>query len=377
MSGLRIQRPRRVLMTADTVGGVWTYALELARALSSSEVEILLATLGAPPSQSQLQAASRLQNIRVVSASFRLEWMTDPWDDVARAGDWLLDLEQEHAPDIVHLNGYVHAALPWAAPRVVVAHSCVLSWWRATRGGDAPEKWGRYAEAVREGLLAADRVIAPTRAMLDALIAHYGPLPRAGVIYNARDASVFRPLPKDEFVLGAGRLWDEGKNVQALADVAPGLPWPVLLAGECQGPEGQRVSPGGAGLLGPVAESQMARLLGRAAIFAHPARYEPFGLCALEAALSGCALVLGNIPSLRELWEGVALFAPPNDKAALAHAITRLIRQPHELARRGQRARERALLLEPAAMAEAYLSVYEGVIASRALVGIGFQESRL
>ncbi len=31
-----------------------------------------------------------------------------------------------------------------------------------------------------------------------------------------------------------------------------------------------------------------------------PARYEPFGLSVLEAALSGCALVLGDIPSLRE-----------------------------------------------------------------------------
>src|SRR5436190_23853133 len=39
--------PQRVLMTADTVGGVWTYALELARVLCEQEVEITLATMGA------------------------------------------------------------------------------------------------------------------------------------------------------------------------------------------------------------------------------------------------------------------------------------------------------------------------------------------
>ena len=35
----------RVLMTADTVGGVWTYALELAGALAPLGVDITLATM--------------------------------------------------------------------------------------------------------------------------------------------------------------------------------------------------------------------------------------------------------------------------------------------------------------------------------------------
>src|SRR5437868_5547300 len=35
---------RRVLMTADTVGGVWSYALELSRALGKCGVEVGLAT---------------------------------------------------------------------------------------------------------------------------------------------------------------------------------------------------------------------------------------------------------------------------------------------------------------------------------------------
>ncbi|HYO60185.1 MAG TPA: glycosyltransferase family 1 protein, partial [Archangium sp.] len=40
-------------MTADTVGGVWTYALELCRALAGDGVQVELATLGAPLSPAQ------------------------------------------------------------------------------------------------------------------------------------------------------------------------------------------------------------------------------------------------------------------------------------------------------------------------------------
>ena len=41
------REPRHVLMTADTVGGVWTYAVELVRALAPHRVTVALATMGA------------------------------------------------------------------------------------------------------------------------------------------------------------------------------------------------------------------------------------------------------------------------------------------------------------------------------------------
>jgi hypothetical protein len=100
--------------------------------------------------------------------------MDEPWEDVAAAGRWLLGLEARFRPDIVHLNGYAHAALPFEAPVLVVGHSCVLSWWRAVKGVDAPPDWDRYRREVRAGLHAAGLVLAPTRAMLDSL-AQEGP----------------------------------------------------------------------------------------------------------------------------------------------------------------------------------------------------------
>ncbi len=64
--------------------------------------------------------------------------------------------------------------------------------------------------------------------------------------------------------------------------------------------------------------------MGEAAIFAHPARYEPFGLAVLEAAMAGCALVLGDIPTLRELWDGAAVFVAPGRPDRLGEALAAL-----------------------------------------------------
>ena len=86
--------PRRVLMTADTTGGVWTYALELARTLCEQEIELALATMGAPLSEAQWRETARIPNLGVFESTYKLEWMHDPWDDMVAAGEWLLELER-------------------------------------------------------------------------------------------------------------------------------------------------------------------------------------------------------------------------------------------------------------------------------------------
>src|SRR5579884_2630204 len=104
---------KRVLMTGDTVGGVWTFTLELAEALGRRGVEVALAAMGGVPTESQRAEAARITNLRLFESSFKLEWMDDPWDDVRDAGTWLLDLERSLAPDVVHLNSYGHGTLRW------------------------------------------------------------------------------------------------------------------------------------------------------------------------------------------------------------------------------------------------------------------------
>src|SRR5215216_93664 len=179
--------PRRILMTADPIGGVWTYAVELAGAFEPRGIEIVLASMGAHLSREQHQEVLARKNIRLFESVYRLEWMDDPWDDVDRAGDWLLQIAERVRPDLIHLNGYSHAVLNWNAPVLVAAHSCVLSWWHAVKNEEAPARYDEYRARVVAGLAAADSVIAPSVAMRDAMALHYGAEFSCMAIHNGRD----------------------------------------------------------------------------------------------------------------------------------------------------------------------------------------------
>jgi glycosyltransferase involved in cell wall biosynthesis len=74
--------------------------------------------------------------------------------------------------------------------------------------------------------------------------------------------------------------------------------------------------------------------------------------------LSGCALVLGDIPSLRETWHGAAIFVPPDDPTALESALNSLIDDKPRRERLGQTARARALEFSPHRMATDYIAAY-------------------
>jgi glycosyltransferase involved in cell wall biosynthesis len=351
-------RAARVLLTADTVGGVWTYAVELARELEARGVQVALASMGAPVSAHQREQLARVPGVTLFESRFKLEWMQDCWDDVAAAGEWLLRLEREFQPDLVHLNQFAFGALPFTAPTLVVAHSCVLSWWRAVHGEAAPAGWNTYRARVGAGLQGAGLVAAPTRAMLSSLAANYRMERAAVVLPNAADPRAFAPAAKQEVVFAAGRFWDAAKNLQALEGVAPDLAWPVRVAGAAQHPDGGQVVPSGVQCVGELPRDALARELAAAAIYALPARYEPFGLSVLEAALSGCALVLGDIPSLREVWGDAAMYVPPDDHGALRLTLQHLIARPAERARLAQAASQRAQMFTPGRMAEAYLATY-------------------
>ena len=350
----------RVLMTADAVGGVWTYAIELARALALEGLATTIATMGPRPTADRLRTAADIAGLEIVSSDFRLEWMDDPWRDVEAAGDWLLQLESQIHPIVVHLNGFAHGALPWRAPTLVVGHSDVVSWSESVGSPIDAVRLDAYRGVVATGLRSADWVAAPSAAALRALQAHFGPLARTSVIPNGRDALRFQPVEKEPVVFTAGRVWDEAKNIAAVTSIAASLPWPVVVAGD--GDAGGAVSH-----VGRLSEPEMARWLGRASIVALPARYEPFGLVAVEAALAGCALVLGDIPSLREVWGPAAEFVDPADRDALRLAIVRLIEAPEWRRARADAARRRALEFTPARMARQYVDAYGCAAARRDL----------
>ncbi|MFO1056319.1 MAG: glycosyltransferase family 4 protein [Dongiaceae bacterium] len=354
--------PLRLLMTADAVGGVWSYALTLARALAPHGVRILLATFGPRPSPDQRAAAAALGNLRLEDSDFSLEWQPGGEADFAGRSGWLRALARRWRPDIVHLNDYAHGACELGAPVLMVAHSDVLSWFRHVEGRAAPPDWQPYRRRVAAGLAGAHRLVAPTAAVLADLERAYGARPAARMVipHGLADAPP-AAAERDAVVLAAGRLWDPAKNLALLDRVAAGLPWPVAIAGDPAHPAGGVLALRHAEALGRLPQAAVRARMARAAIYALPARYEPFGLSVLEAAAGGCALVLGDIASLRETWAGAALFVPPDDEAALGEALRRLIAAPAERARLAERALRRARALTAAAMAERTLDLYRSL----------------
>ena len=347
----------KILISTDTVGGVLTYTVELAAALEAAGDEVVVATMGPRLRRAQREALPA----RVHESGFRLEWMDDPWDDVEAAGEWLLALEGEERPDVVHLCSYAHAALPFRAPKALVAHSDVLSWWRAVHGSEAPAEWSRYREEMAAGLSAADAVVAPTAAMLAELEQDHPLDPgRTRVIHNgSATPPPDRATSSKGFVLGSGRFWDAAKNLAALDAAAAGLAWPVVVAGDL----GEDPAPRHARGIGVLDRAALAELRRQAAIYAAPAVYEPFGLGILEAAGDGCALVLGDIPSLRELWEDAAIFVDPRDPDGLREVLACLIDAPQVREDLAARAAQRAAQYSIERTAAAYRALYRRLTA--------------
>jgi glycosyltransferase involved in cell wall biosynthesis len=366
MPDSRPERPLYVLMTADAVGGVWTYALALASALRSSDVTFTIAVMGPKPSAPELARAEAMPNVRVTTRPYRLEWMPDCRDeDVRQAGRWLQRIADRVDPDIIHINGYAHAALAFGGrPVLSVAHSCVRTWWRAVKHESAPPAWNDYTRRVNDGLARSAAIVAPTQTMANALKREYAFASTVAVVPNGLPAPPHHgdALPRESCIFAAGRFWDDAKNLAVLDDIAPTLPWPIIAAGSVAGPDGQARPPRYVWHLGQIDHADVRERMAHAAIYVNPARYEPFGLGVLEAAQAGCALVLGDIPSLREIWRDAALYVDAEDRVGLHECLAQLIARPVLRTRLAAAARARASVFSDRRMANGYLAIYHALV---------------
>jgi glycogen(starch) synthase len=361
----------KLLMTADALGGVWSYVLELAKALAERDVEVVIATMGPMPSAAQRADAAELNNVTLHCSDFKLEWMEDPWSDVDRSGIWLQGIAADERVDLVHLNGFSHAALAWDQPVVTVAHSCVFSWWNAVHGCNPPPSWSQYRERIAAGLNASDLVLAPTQAFLESLQSTYSFTTASRVIHNGIGALAPQggeSARRLSIALAAGRMWDEAKDLHTLAQAAEWLKWNVYVAGDLVSPDGRSGAVDSLHCLGRLPSDEMQRWLARAAVFVHPARYEPFGLSVLEAARSGCALILSDISTLRELWNDAAMFVPAHKPRDLCDALRSVLDNRSLRRELGLKAQSRAARFNAQRMATEYFNLY------RQLLSISSQE---
>ena len=368
-----------VLVTADTLTGVWTYTRELVTGLVSRGLRVTLVSFGEIPLPQQTAWMDSLHGLDYLPTAFRLEWMQEGEPELDDSTQFLAALVQEIKPDVLHLGQFCYGALPVKVPRVVVAHGDLVSWWQVVHGHEPREtKWLRwYRETVCRGLWGASAVVAPSAWMLETLGRCYGLPARSTVIYNGRNPIFFNPyVSKEDSVMAVGRLWDAGKQVFLLTQHAH--PISVCIVGHdepvpsCMTPIRADVKVAidhiNVALKGPQTESQLRALYSRTAMYAATARYEPFGMGPLEAALSRCAIVANDIPSYREIWEDTAVYFRSNDAESLADVIKDLS-EDRELCRgyanrAYQRARERFTAKR---MIDDYLQLYRSLLARKSV----------
>lgn len=352
--------PTHVLMTLDAVGGVWRYAMDLAAGLSRHGYTFTFAGLGPRPSSSQWVEAERFGRLRWLDAP--LDWLAEKESDLDVIPELVRTLVEDGEVDLVHLNLPSQAhGLEIDVPVLTVSHSCVVTWFAAVRGSSVPPDWNWQLLRNRGGFDAADVTLAPSAAHAAMLRQSYGPIVGLDVVYNATNAAETN-TPKEPIVFAAGRWWDDGKNGAALVAAAERAAWPIVAAGPTMGPNGQRLDLANVQALGEISHSDVGRWMSRAGIFVSPSRYEPFGLAPLEAARAGAALVLADIPTYRELWDGAALFARPDDPAAFADAINRLAGNEtlrHDFSRSAQ---ERSRRYTPEKQASSMAAIYERLL---------------
>jgi glycogen(starch) synthase len=344
MEDLHELKSKTVLMTTDTVGGVWCFCMELCKALRTYDIHFHLVTMGAP----------------------LLEWMNSPWESIDESSEWLLQLAERLQPDLVHLNCFAYGALRWTAPVLMVAHSDVWSWWQAVRNQVPPKEWNEYFRRVQAGMAGADFLVAPSAAMMHYVREIYSVTVPGQVVYNARSAADFYPGQKKPVVFSMGRIWDEAKNIQLLLGAASGLPCNIRIAGS-NSFEGNSFNMESANVsyLGKLSQAEVALELSAASIYVLPAKYEPFGLSVLEAALAGCALVLGDIPSLKEIWLESACYVDTGNGTQLAETINSLLEHEGLRNKYVTASRQRATLFSPPEMARKYAGIYRQLLHQR------------
>jgi glycosyltransferase involved in cell wall biosynthesis len=345
----------KVLITTDNIGGVWTFVLNLSRGLVDKGIEVRIVVTGDALTESQRKEIG-FTDWYFIKA--KQEWMKDPWQDLRIAGNILSDIAQSFHPDVIHLNSYAFGSMFSEFPVIISAHSCVLSWWEAVKKEQAPPEWDNYMMIVGNGIRSADAVVTPSRNMMSAIEKHYSPEGRKYVIYNGINSYDFRISEKQKFVFSMGRLWDEAKNIRRVIEAASRIGYPVYIAGDMKALEPETI-PGNVLYRGRIPKSEVIEILSHAAIYLLPVIYEPFGYTFLEAALSGCAIVTGDIPSMHEIWGDSVMYADPLDANDIAEKVNKLMNDGLLRSSKAASALERAKQFTSEKMVSEYINLYK------------------
>jgi glycosyltransferase involved in cell wall biosynthesis len=331
---------------------------------------MLVVVCGARPSPDQV--AGLVLGPRPTGGSVEIEHLAIPleWEGAAdqtyaRARQQLLELALHWGAHIVHANEHHLGEVGTSGmPVLVVSHSDLCSWRAAVLGEAEPMVDGSYMHRVKVGLASASSVVAPSTFVADALCRWFGYSDAVRVIPNGvtEHPTALHPVRTIDTII-AGRLWDPAKNFKTYMAAVTGIAGRMFMAA------GPLANPGEAAsvvpeapirYLGVLRNEALRRTLAQARLLVAPSIYDPFGLVPVEAALAGCCLVLGDIPSYRELWEDTAEYIDPLDAEGLRTLLRELLDDVPRQRVMAERARARAQALYSAErMAGAYLASYQ------------------
>jgi alpha-1,3-rhamnosyl/mannosyltransferase len=256
-----------------------------------------------------------------------------------------------------------HAAPRTRLPVVLTVHDLSTVLMPATQEKKRAEHFGR---ALRQHARDAARVITPTQAIADQVVAELGvPRERVRAIHHGIDPSLMvglaaqRGVPPEvrnavpgvagSYLLFVGAL-EPRKGLPDLLDAYDALPAPIARAfALVLGGPAERVDTalrrrlrahreGRVVQLGYVAPSELLALYRGATALCLPSLYEGFGLPLLEALACGTPCLASDDPALVEVAGGAALHAPRGDAGALARQLRLVLEDAglrDDLARKG------------------------------------------
>jgi glycosyltransferase involved in cell wall biosynthesis len=244
----------------------------------------------------------------------------------------------------------------------------------STKHNDDPFRAGAFRFVERALARRAAKVIAITDALARFQVERVGlPADKVAVIHYGLDelpaawgSNPADHVPSDARVLLAVCRLEPQKGldvaVRALPDIRASHPTAELVVlGE--GPQRSELEQLASSLQVPVhllgRVPDVAAWLRRADLLVHPARWEGFGLALLEAMLSSKPVVATNVSSIPEIVADgeTGLLVPPDDAAALAAAVNRVLGDPGSY---GEQGRKRAQSqFSVARMTDRTLALYE------------------
>lgn len=282
--------------------------------------------------------------------------------------------------DLIH---FPHYNLPLVKPGrfVVTVHDLFPFQFPEIHSGPLPRKVNQML--MRNAVRRATRVITPSGASAASVRASFPEAAERVVVIPEAADSRFNPTRNPEgeaawqvrfgirppyiFYLGQ---WKAYKNLptllQAFSIVCRGHPQTqlVLAGDDPRHPEVRReaatLPEGSVVLPGRLPESAVPDLYRGAAVVVLPSRAEGFGLPVIEAMACGVPVICSDLPVLREIADGIAIFCKPDDPNDFARAIGEVLNA--QAASRRQLGIERARTFTWERSARETVAVYEAAL---------------